>query len=319
MGGTVRFIGWYALSHTAFAVKGHAMAEGRNVINSILASYDHLSDSERRIADFILQRRGTVSSLTAGEIAKGSGTSNTTVSRFVRTLGYDSFAQLRLALAREEVAKERPFDSSDGISFDNVEGSVRYVLERKVEELNDTLALLNMDELAQSCRLIQRSKTVMFVGVGTSLSFAQMVATKFSHVGVRAVSPATSDAAAILAQLMGPEDCVVFISNSAKSRRLNIIMDNVQDSAIPSIIITADPTTHLAARADHVLVVSNRDHLLANNFAVSHNSLNFVVECMVLLLFHDSPDAQEYLRMFQKTFSSEKQAGDGGVHPAKRA
>lgn len=55
-----------------------------------------------------------------------------------------------------------------------------------------------------------------------------------------------------------------------------------------------------------MLAVSSRDHLLANNFAVSHNPLNFVVECMVLLLFHDSSDAEEYLRMFQKTISDKK-------------
>lgn len=287
-------------------MEGRTVGDDRTVINSILASYGHLSGSERRIADFILQRRGTVSSLTAGEIAKGSETSNTTVSRFVRTLGYDSFAQLRLALAREEVAKERPFDSSDGISFDDVEGSIRYVLDRKVEELNDTLSLLNEAELVESCRLIQRSKTVLVVGVGTSLSFAQMVATKLSHVGVKAISPVTTDAAAILAQLMGPEDCALFLSNSARSRRLNLIMDNAQDSAIPTVLITADPTTTLAERADHVLAVASRDHLLANNFAVSHNSINFVVECMLLLLFHDSPDAREYLRMFQKNISFEK-------------
>ena len=282
------------------------MGEDRSVINSILASYDRLSGSERRIADFILQRRGNVSSLTAGEIARSVETSNTTVSRFVRTLGYSSFAQLRLALAREEVAKDRPFDSSDGISFADVEGTVRYVLDRKVEELSDTLSLLNPAVLAGACRKIQEAKTVMFVGVGTSLSFAQMAATKFSHVGIKAISPSTTDAAAIMAQLLGPEDCIVFISNSGASRRLGIIMDNAQDSAIPCVVITSDPTSELASHAEYVLVVANRDHLLANNFAVSHSSINFVLECMILLLFHDSPDAQEYLRMFQKAFSSEK-------------
>lgn len=285
------------------------MGEDKYVINSILSNYGSLSDAERRIADFILQGGGTISSLTAGEIARGSNTSNTTVSRFVRALGYDSFAQLRLALAREEVSKERPFDSSDGISFDDVEGSVRYVLARKVEELNDTVSMLSDAALVDACRLIQRAQTVMFVGAGTSLSYAQMVATKFSHVGVKAIAPSTTDAAAILAQLLGKDDCIVFISNSAMSRRLNIIMDNAQDSAIPTVIITADPTTHLASRADHILSVANRDQLLANNFAVSHNSINFVVECMILLLFHDSPDAQEYLRMFQKAFTVEKSGG----------
>ena len=285
------------------------MAAGGNVLSSILASYDHLSAAERRIADFILQGRGAVSSLTAGEIARGSSTSNTTMSRFVRRLGYDSFAQLRLALAREEVAKEQPFDSSDGISFDDVRGSVRYVAARKAEELDDTVSMLDEAELVAACRLIQRSQTVLFVGAGTSLSYAQMAATKFSHVGVKAVSPVTTDAAAILAQLLGKSDCIVFISNSAMSRRLNIIMDNAQDSAIPTVVITADPATHLAERANHTLAVANHDQLLANNFAVSHNSINFVVECMIWLLFHDSPDAQEYLRMFQKAFSDEKVAG----------
>ena len=282
------------------------MGEDRSVINSILASYDRLSGSERRIADFILQRRGNVSSLTAGEIARSVETSNTTVSRFVRTLGYGSFAQLRLALAREEAAKDRPFDSSDGISFSDVEGSVRYVLDRRIEELGDTFSLLNLTVLAGACRKIQEAKTVMFVGVGTSLPFAQMAATKFSHVGVKAISPSTTDAAAIMAQLLGPEDCIVFISNSGASRRLGIIMDNAQDSAIPCVVITSDPTSELASHAEYVLVVANRDHLLANNFAVSHSSINFVLECMILLLFHDSPDAQEYLRMFQKAFSAEK-------------
>ena len=283
------------------------MGDGdKNVINSILVCYDGLSDAERRIADFILQGRGTVSSLTAGEIARESNTSNTSVSRFVRTLGYDSFVQLRLALAREEVSKEQLFDSSDGIGFDDVEGSVRYILERKVEELNDTVSMLDPKVLEEATHLIQRSGTVLFVGTGTSLSFAQMAATKFSHVGVRAVSPATTDAAAILAQLLGKDDCIVFISNSGASRRLSAIMDNAQDSGTPTVFITANPSSTLVRRADYVLGVALRDQLLANDFAVSHSSINFVIECMTLLLFHDSPDAQEYLRMYQKAFASEE-------------
>lgn len=288
------------------------MSKGRGVITSIVASYDRLPEAERRVADFILRGRGTVSSLTASEIARGSNTSNTTVSRFVRTLGYDSFSQLRLALAREEVAKKLPFDSSESISFDDVTGSIRYVLSRKLEELNNTVSLLDVEVLSKVCRLIQRSKTVMFVGAGTSLSYAQMAATKFSHVGVKAISPVTTDSAAILAQLLGKDDCIVFITNSARSRRLNIIMDNAQDSAIPTVIITANPSTQLASKADFTLAVTNLDQLLANNFAVSHNSINFVIECMILLLFHDSPDAQEYLRMFQKAFAHEKLVGVEG-------
>ena len=281
--------------------------ESTSVINAILATYDSLSDSERRVADFILRERGAVSSLTAGEIARRSQTSNTTVSRFVRSLGFGSFSQLRLALAREEVAKTQAFDSSTSISFDDVAGTLAYVRSVKDQELADTVAMLNPAQLTEVARLMQRARSVLFVGVGTSLSFAQMAAVKFAHVGVHAIAPSTTDMAAVLSQQLGPDDCIVFFSNSGRSRRLQIIMDNAIDASTPTVLVTADGTTALARHATHAVVVALHDQLLANDFSVSHNSLNFVVECLVLLLFHDNPDAQEHLRMFQVAFASEKQ------------
>ena len=99
------------------------------VVDAILQRYEDLSDAEKAVADFILTHKGTVSSLSAVEIARLSGISNTTVSRFVRSLGYASFADMRYALAREETAsKERSFDDSRGIGLSDVQGSFDYVL-----------------------------------------------------------------------------------------------------------------------------------------------------------------------------------------------
>lgn len=109
------------------------------VVDAIPQRYEDLSDAEKAVADFILTHKGTVSSLSAVEIARLSGISNTTVSRFVRSLGYASFADMRYALAREETAsKERSFDDSRGIGFSDVRGSLDYVLETKVEELRQS-------------------------------------------------------------------------------------------------------------------------------------------------------------------------------------
>ena len=104
------------------------------VVDAIPQRYEDLSDAEKAVADFILTHKGTVSSLSTVEIARLSGISNTTVSRFVRSLGYASFADMRYALAREETAsKERSFDDSRGIGLSDVRGSLDYVLETKVE------------------------------------------------------------------------------------------------------------------------------------------------------------------------------------------
>ena len=278
------------------------MAQETTVTGAILAVYESLSESERRVADFILNSADDdVSSLLATEIAQRSGTSNTTVSRFVRTLGYDSYGQLRVALAREETARERDGEEAEGISFDDVAGSMRYVLDCKREELADTAAGIDVGELERVARLIQGAGLVLVVGVGTSLEFAQMAAVKLTHVGVRAVAPGTSDAASTLSLLLTSRDCIIFVSNSGRSRRLSAIMDTAQDRSVPTALVTADATSSLAGRADHVLAVSARDRLLAEGIMLSHNSLNFVMEVITQLLLHDSAEGGTYIRQYSRS------------------
>lgn len=294
------------------------MVRDAGVISTILSCYKGLSESERHIADFILSQRETVSSFTAGEIASKSGTSNTTVSRFVRTIGYGSFSQLRIALAREEVAKEEPFDASGGISLADVPGSVRYVLDMKVEELGATAKTLDAGRLAMAVGLIKRAGTVLVCGAGSSLEYAQLAATKLAQVGVRAVAPGTTESAALLALTLTDTDCVLVISNSGTSRALRPILSNAQDAAAPTIMVTAHGSTAMASRTDCVLEVANRDYLLANDFDFSYNSINFVMETIVLLLLHELDDAGEYLRMFDKTGAHEDVSGGSSVEDGEQ-
>lgn len=278
------------------------------VVDTILASYKNLPDSEKTVADFILKQASTVSSLTATQIAQQSGTSNTTVSRFVRSIGFSSFSEMRYALAREETSsKDRAFDASQGISTGDIPGAMRYILQTKVDELESTLAGLDVRDIDRAVGALASARLVMFVGVGSSLPVAQSAAIKFSHAGVNAVSPSTTDGAQLSAMLMTPEDRLVVISNSGRSDRLRRVADCALDRGAQIITITRNPDSVLARRADIVLTVVARDHLLVNDFDFSHNSINFVLETLLLLLFHGSDDTNEFhLRLFNESMAQEK-------------
>lgn len=283
--------------------------EGRvGVVDMILQRYRELSDAEKTVADFILKHEGVVSSLSAVEIAKRSCVSNTTVSRFVRSIGYSSFSEMRYALAREETASKRhSFDESLDISLSDIPGSMRYVMETKLVELEGTFASLDAEVVKRAVELLSSARMAMFVGVGSSLPVAQSAAIKFSQAGVNAISPSTSDGALITAALMSPPDCLVVISNSGRSDRLRRIMDNAIDREVPCIVITRNAQSQLARHADALLIVAARDHLLVNNFDFSHNSINFVLETLLLLLFHSARDANEYnLELFNRSLAHEK-------------
>ena len=72
------------------------------VIQTICSVYDGLTPTDQRIANYILEHRARIPDMTMREIANECQTSSPTVSRFVKRIGYENFAQMRLELARTE-------------------------------------------------------------------------------------------------------------------------------------------------------------------------------------------------------------------------
>ena len=67
--------------------------------NRIAQIYPSLSNGHRRAADFVLQHPLDVATMTIEGLAEGSGTSNATVTRFVRALGYGGYGEFRSGLS----------------------------------------------------------------------------------------------------------------------------------------------------------------------------------------------------------------------------
>lgn len=84
------------------------MAEVLSATGVIRRVRPQLSCAENRVASFVLANVDEVPQLSVREIARGSGTSTATVSRFIRHVGYQSFSDLRLAIARECNMLEEP-------------------------------------------------------------------------------------------------------------------------------------------------------------------------------------------------------------------
>ena len=58
------------------------MEEAKSVIGVICSSYDSFFDSEKKIANCIMERKREVVDMTVAELAQASGASDASVSRF---------------------------------------------------------------------------------------------------------------------------------------------------------------------------------------------------------------------------------------------
>lgn len=276
-----------------------------SVINEICSLYDQLSDGERSIADYMMANPFDIASMTTRDIAQESETSAASVSRFARRLGYESFSALRQALLRDEAAYDDRGQLAV-ISIDAPAAALETVLMVKNRELTDTLSLLDARELVHAVHLLERSVSITFAAVGNTIPVALSASFLLGQLGLRCACAPTTEAMMLDSLSLTPRDVIVFLSKSGHSKRLNKMMDNVIDSETPTIVITNQPSSPLARRATCVLHAATHDKMLSTELPFSHNSINYIIEVLFLLLQSEIPNFRAHAGLLWKALGEDK-------------
>lgn len=283
------------------------MLHRASVISGICSVYDHLSDREKLIADYVMANQNDIPFMTTREIASGSNTSAATVSRFVRHLGFESFSGMRNAMQRDSSAFQAESERSpSAVSLAAPRAAMETVIMAKNQELMDTLELIDEEELVHAVKLISQSVSIVFGAVGNSIPACMTASFLFSQLGLRAHSAANTEAMMLSTYSLTPQDVLLFISKSGHSKRLNQMMDNALDSETPTIVITNRPDSPLAERATCVLHAATRDKMLNNSMPFSHNSINYIIEVLFLLLCSDTSNFDARAGLMWKTMGEDK-------------
>ena len=295
-------------SHISLSADETLMTPYASTVDTICASYDGLSDTEKKVGDFIVQNVDEVVRLSVREIAAQSGTSSATVSRFVRHIGYESFSDLRLAIASGQTGTSSENEElATEISMESIEASISYILDNKIQELNGTAAQLNTEQVRKAIGLITDSNNILFAAVGNSIPVCSNLAFKFGQIGLRSNCPATTESMILASLSLRRNDLLFIVSSSGYSHRLETIVDNAEDSGTPIVFVTTNPASTLAERSDVVLTVVTRDQLLTGSQFSTHVAEDFLVETLFMFLLASEKNAREHARLEQKSLGRDKQ------------
>lgn len=121
---------------------------------------DSFFDTEKKIGDYIVRNPKKVVDMTVGELAKECGVSEASVSRFCKRIELKGFHHLKISLARELVDAKDDGEISGHISVDDMEGSLRGILSNKMEELRQTVAMIDREELKKILEAAKRCGAV---------------------------------------------------------------------------------------------------------------------------------------------------------------
>ncbi len=283
------------------------MQETRSVLGAICSSYDTFFEAEKKIADYMMEHKAQVVDMTVGELARASGTSDATVSRFCRRCGFKGFHNLKLTLAREVLEDEqKDLSVSNDIDRSDIRQSLQNILANKVAELTETVSMMDPDNLERILGKLENARMVQLAAVGNTIPVAMDGAFKLNQLGIPAVAGEIWEAQAAYTFNLGQEDVVLVISNSGASRRLMSMAEGAKDNGCTVIVITNNPDSPLAGISDYRIITATREKLLTEEFWFSRVTATAVMEILYLLLLNSKKDAVEHIRRHERVISPDK-------------
>ena len=255
-----------------------------SVINQICASMDSFFDTEKKIGDYIVRNPKKVVDMTVGELAKECGVSEASVSRFCKRIELKGFHHLKISLARELVDAKDDGEISGHISVDDMEGSLRGILSNKMEELRQTVAMIDREKLKKILDVINNADTVLMAAVGNTIPVAMDGAYKLNQIGIRAMSTPIWETELGYSYNLTDKDIVVAISNSGESTGVIQILEAAKSRGAVAISITNNARSSVAELSTYHITTATREKLFLDGHCFSRVSATMVIEIIYLLL-----------------------------------
>lgn len=278
------------------------MAQGlkpsTDLSNRIAQVYPSLSNGHRRAADFVLENPLDVATMTIEGLAEGSGTSNATVTRFVRTLGYAGYGEFRAALSAALKFAHEPVESFAGVRAEPGTTFATFAAALSDQSSNLQAARDDLSEAAvkQAVALILKAPRVFIAGSGAShhvASFLEDGLALYLDADVTFASSRTGPERAIRHMLSArPDDLVVAISVPRYSRATLDLAGFAKKRGASVLALTDGPTSPLAPMADVALFAPARSHLLPN----SPTAIFALADALIAAVARERPDAVEALK-----------------------
>lgn len=265
----------------------------KTVMDTICSSFNSFFDSEKKIAKYIINNYDKVVDMTVGQLADASGSSEASVSRFCKKVGVKGFHHLKISLAKEMVESGTGNVSvSNNISINDIGQSLQNILANKVEELKQTVSMMDEAKLKEILTIIKNAKSVQFAAVGNTIPVAIDGAFKLNQIGIPAVSGTIWENQIGYTYNLTEKDVVIVISNSGESREMITMMDVAKEVGAITIAITNNERSTIAKASDYHITTATREKLFLDGYCFSRVSATTVIE--ILYLFLTSMDKDSY-------------------------
>lgn len=159
-------------------------------IQGAISKYElSLTENEKKISEYIVQNGTKISEMNSTELSKEIGTSQSSIIKFIKKIGFNSFVDFKVQ-AKEDFINQEQMDSlkSQNVSLaDPFEDIIGAIYGESIESLSQTYLNLNKKVIEECIQKIETANRVYICGKGASLFPAQDLASKLMKFGMTVI------------------------------------------------------------------------------------------------------------------------------------
>lgn len=247
-----------------------------NILMKIQEEYLQFADQERKVADYVLKNSDKIKNMKINILAKESGTSTTTVTRFCKKMGCDSFTDLKFNI--HEASVKKVIEKND--ITDEVFDFYQTVIE-------NTQNLIHLPELNTFAAYLLEAQEIIVIGLSSSGVTANTLAVRLMRMGLKAQCISDVSWMRMKAKVIGPGTLVIAVSITGITKEIRDTVSIAKDNGAKIISITSYTKNPIAGLSDLAFYFYSTKFINDERFINSQFASMYLIDVLTTYLLQD--------------------------------
>lgn len=227
------------------------MKSNLNEILQIKSQYNTFNETEKKIADYIINNTKELIYSTISQVAEKLEVSDATIFRFCKKINLKGFQELKITLATElfEVT-DNNYSNEEINETDTEQTIVNKVFKANINALNDTLLSIDYTLVEKAADTILAADQIVFYGNGGSGIVGMDAHHKFLRTGLKVSVYTDNHIQLMSAAQLTKNDVAIIISHSGSNLNMLNLLDIAKKNETKTIGITSFSKSPIGEKVD---------------------------------------------------------------------
>ncbi len=249
----------------------------------VASLYGGLTEAEKKVVNYIRLYPDAIVKMNTKALGAAAGASPATVVRLARTLGYDTYQHMLIALAQSSAAgPQAAMPKENGGNLEGLSAQLLAVIQTSIVQ---TVSLLSLDTLREAARMIHDAAMLYLYGVGASGLVAQDLMQKLIFINRQSIYHSDSSFSVASTAHITADDLVIGFSYSGRNREVLFATETAKRNGAKTIGFT-QANSQLAKLVDLHILLPHVDERLCGGSRLSRYPQSVAVDMLYMILLH---------------------------------